>query len=411
MRQTSFIVTTLLAAVTSAANGASDSKERFHIKIKEAPQSVYEQTHKAQVSAAASGTDTPVKLTDKHNLQYYAEFQLGSENQPFTAIMDTGSSNIWIPGTFCNSQACQNKAQFNPQSSTTFTTKDQQLTIQYGTGNMQGVVGYDSVTFGGMEVHDQGLGVAYMLSNDFLDSPFDGLFGLAYRSIASDQVTPWLDNAVKQGVIPKAMFSFYLSNDPGDGTGRLIIGKPDPDYYQGNITWHPLKPLQTGGVRDFYYNIEFGGISVGGTGVPLTCQSSGTGVCHAIVDSGTSLIVGPQADVQNIQSQLDVASDCSNISEQPNLEFTIGNSTYSVPPEFYIIKSVGADGNEQCMAGISASNQDFWIFGDAFMRAFYVVFDKTDSRVGLAALPGHLKKPKKVRKVFQWPWDTWPWSW
>ena len=380
---------------------ALEGEKRIHVPINEAPESFYRQ--QVDQFDASKSKFTKVKLTDEHNLQYFGEFQLGSKNQTFSAIMDTGSSNIWVPGSNCVSEACQGKASFDPSSSDTYSTQHEQLTIQYGTGSMEGEVGYDSVTFGGVTVKNQGFGAAYELSNDFLNSPFDGSFGLAYRSIASDEVTPWFDNAVKQGLIPKAIFSFYLSNDPGDGTGRLIIGEPDPDYYQGDITWHSLKPIETGGVADFYYNIDFGGIGVGGNSVPLTCQSSGNGVCHAIVDSGTSLIVGPAADIQNILSYLSIASDCSNISEQPDLEFTIGDYTYSVSPEFYVIKSVLTDGSEQCMPGLSAGDEGLWIFGDAFMRSFYVVFDKTDSRVGFAALPDRLSKPKKVRRLFQWP--------
>lgn len=401
-KQSKLAMASFFVAATAAMSFpvyALEGEERIHVPINEAPESFYRQ--QVDQFDASKSKFTKFKLTDKHNLQYFVEFQLGSKNQAFSAIMDTGSSNIWVPGSNCVSEACQGKASFDPSSSDTYSTQHEQLTIQYGTGSMEGEVGYDSVTFGGVTVKNQGFATAYELSNDFLNSPFDGSFGLAYRSIASDEVTPWIDNAVKQGLIPKAIFSFYLSNDPDDGTGRLIIGEPDPDYYQGDITWHSLKPIQTGGVADFYYNIEFNSIDVGDNSVPLTCQSSGNGACHAIVDSGTSPIVGPAADIQNILSYLNIASDCSNISEQPNLEFTIGDYIYSVSPEFYVIKSVLPDGNEQCMPGLSTGDDEQWIFGDAFMRSHYVVFDKTDSRVGFAALPDRLSKPEKVRRLFQ----------
>ncbi len=338
-----------------------------------------------------------VGLTDQQNTQYFGAFLLGSNQQQFTGILDTGSSNIWIPDQSCSAAPCQHKAKFNPNSSTTFNTDNQKLSIQYGTGNMQGYVGYDTVTFGGISVSNQGFGLAQKLSEDFQDSPFDGIFGLAYRSLAKDQVTPWLDSAVAQGLLPKAIFSFYLSNTPSSGTGRLILGEPDPDYYQGDITWHSLKPLQTGGPADYYYNIVFDGIDVDSSSIPLTCQYEGA--CHAIVDSGTSLIVGPPEDITNIQNALNINPDCSNLDQQPDLVFSIDGVKYTVPPRFYVVKQVNWWGQEECVAGLSASNQDFWIFGDAFMRAFYVIFDKTDSKVGLATLAENLNTPQSLRVV------------
>ena len=338
-----------------------------------------------------------VVLTDQQNTQYFGAFLLGSDQQQFTGILDTGSSNIWIPDQSCSTVGCQNKAKFNPKSSTTFNTHNQKLSIQYGTGNMQGYVGYDTVTFGGISVSNQGFGLAQKLSADFQDSPFDGIFGLAYRSLAEDQVTPWLDSAVAQGLLPKAIFSFYLSNTPSSGTGRLILGEPDPDYYQGDITWHSLKPLQTGGPADYYYNIVFDGIDLDSSSIPLTCQYEGT--CHAIVDSGTSLIVGPVEDITHIQNALNINPDCSNLDEQPDLVFSIDGVKYTVPPRFYVVKQVNWWGQEECVAGLSPSDQNFWIFGDAFMRAFYVIFDKTDSKVGLATLAENLNTPQSLRII------------
>ncbi len=363
---------------------------------------VHEPTKEQRLKSSELITQTPeegeVVLGDKHNTQYFGAFLMGSQNQEFTGVLDTGSSNIWTPEKNCLSPACENKQKFDPELSQTFSTNDQELSIQYGTGNMQGYVGYDTVTFGGISVFNQGIGLASQLSDNFQNSPFDGIFGLAYKNIASDQVTPWMNNAVQQGLIPKAIFSFYLSNTPSDGKGRLIIGEPDPRYYQGDITWHPLQSLETGGPIDFYYNIAFDSIAVNTENVPLSCQNQEN--CRAIVDSGTSLIVGPAEDVSNILDTLNLSPDCSNLKDQPSLTFSIGGQNYVVPPEFYVVKQVGWWGQEQCTAGLAPSNQDFWIFGDAFMRAFYVVFDKTDSKVGFAKLAEDLSSPQELRKHF-----------
>ena len=175
---------------------AADTSKRIHVQL-------FDPDSKPELVASQLAAETTSKgqvgLTDQQNTQYYGAFMIGSNQQKFTGILDTGSSNVWIPDKSCSSQACLEKAKFDSSASTTFQTNNEPLSIQYGTGSLQGSVGYDTVTFGGMSVSDQGFGLAQELSNDFLNSPFDGIFGLAYRSIASDQVTPWLDNAVAQG--------------------------------------------------------------------------------------------------------------------------------------------------------------------------------------------------------------------
>ena len=152
---------------------------------------------------------------------------------------------------------------------------------------------------------------------------------------------------------------------------------------------------ETGGPADFYYNIVFDGIDVDSTSIPLTCQYEGT--CHAIVDSGTSLIVGPAQDIANIHNALNLNPDCSNLDDQPDLVFNIGGIKYTVPPRFYVVRQTDWWGQEQCVAGLSQGGEDFWIFGDAFMRAFYVIFDQTDSEVGLATLADSLNNPQNLR--------------
>jgi len=39
----------------------------------------------------------------------------------------------------------------------------------------------------------------------------DGILGLAFQSLASDDVVPVFDNMVKQGLVSQPLFSVYLS--------------------------------------------------------------------------------------------------------------------------------------------------------------------------------------------------------
>ena len=45
----------------------------------------------------------------------------------------------------------------------------------------------------------------------FVDDMFDGILGMAWPELAVDKVTPVFQNMVKQKLVPKPVFGFYLN--------------------------------------------------------------------------------------------------------------------------------------------------------------------------------------------------------
>ena len=81
--------------------------------------------------------------------------------------MDTGSSDLWVPGANCKSQACQVHTTLGSQDSATLQATTKPWQIQYGSGSAAGVIVADSVSLGSLTVKRMPFGAVTQLSNNF----------------------------------------------------------------------------------------------------------------------------------------------------------------------------------------------------------------------------------------------------
>ncbi|XP_074854091.1 pepsin A-like [Carettochelys insculpta] len=315
-------------------------------------------------------------LTNYMDIEYFGTISIGTPSQQFTVLFDTGSSNLWVPSVYCSSPACTNHNRFNPSASSTYQATDQNVAIQYGTGSMTGILGYDTVQVGSIADTSQIFGLSETEPGSFLYySPFDGILGLAFPSISASGATPVFDNMMNEGLVSQDLFSVYLSSDDQSGS-FVMFGGIDSSYYSGNLNWIPLS-------AETYWQISMDSITM--SGQTIACS----GGCQAIIDTGTSLLAGPSTGISNILSYIgasdgSVRISCSDMSSLPDIIFTINGIEFPLPASAYILDSSGSCSPGFESIDLPTSSGELWILGDVFIRQYYTVFDRANNQVALA---------------------------
>ena len=213
----------------------------------------------------------------------YSTISLGTPPQEFKVVLDTGSSNLWVPSADCGSIACFLHSTFDSSKSSTFKENGTSFEIRYGSGSLSGFVSQDVLRIGDITVQHQDFAEATSEPGlAFAFGQFDGILGLGYDTISVDRVVPPFYNMFNQGLIDDPVFSFYLGDDnadDSDGASEAIFGGVDKDRYDGKLTYLPLR-------RKAYWEVDFDSITFDGA----TAELENTG---AILDTGTSLIALP----------------------------------------------------------------------------------------------------------------------
>ncbi|NXJ69589.1 PEPC protein, partial [Rostratula benghalensis] len=143
---------------------------------------------------------------------YFGEISIGSPPQNFLVLFDTGSSNLWVPSTYCLSPACYNHNKFKPSESSTYTDNGQSYTISYGSGKLTVILGSDTLRIQTITVKNQEFGLSKNEpTQPFYYADFDGILGMAYPSLAVAGTPTVLEGMLQQNQLTQPIFSFYFS--------------------------------------------------------------------------------------------------------------------------------------------------------------------------------------------------------
>lgn len=107
---------------------------------------------------------------------------------------------------------------------------------------------------------------------------------------------------------------------------------------------------------------------------------------HAIIDSGSSMIVINPSIYYDLGLPDSQIIDCKLIDSLPIITFVFGVAHYPLTPQEYVLR-ISDVFEEICVLGITPSNTfesiDV-ILGDTFMRNYFTHWDYGKKRVGIA---------------------------
>lgn len=332
--------------------------------------------------------NTSVPIQDFSDINYMGPIQLGANNQKFTVLFDTGSSNLWVPDSSLfgayNSFDCS-------ASSTCKVDQSKLVPLAYGKGSLQGYKATDKMTIGSISVADFPMLLA-IEEQDLSSSKFDGIMGLALGRNYPEYPTV-LESLKSNNLISTGMFAMYLGEDPGSTNrkiGELMFGGYDPKYALSEFQWVSVRKE----TEILYWSTDLLGLSLGSTeNVTLTKTN-----LPIIFDSGTSFLYLPQDTINalvkraksvGISCGLDttqnmIACQCEARTQLPDLVFYFKEHNISIPSESYVFSDLFS-----CYLAVQPINgepavDNPAILGDVFLKNFYTIYSADNYTVGFA---------------------------
>jgi len=332
-------------------------------------------------------------VTNYGDNQYYGDIYIGTPAQHFTALFDTGSTAIYIPQKGCTE--CPTVSdEFDPTASSTYTTQSVSYNIQYGQGEVAGIIGYDTIGIGDDDsisaTQQPFLLVSSEEDNDGMKP--DGLIGFGFAGL-DDGMPSLMDTLKAQGKIDKRQFAIFLNTDGSYENGdkspssNLMIDGYDLGKYSTESSFNYVDVTDSG-----YWSVIADTITLGDQTLAVEY--------YVIIDTGTSWIFGPDDQATTFQNTLLGRTDCQlgedelqctctptdSAGAYPIITFSMGGQDYTLAAKDYFQPLDDAGLN--CQVIISGSDDPFWLLGDAFIRNYYINFDMDGMRIGFAEARG-----------------------
>jgi len=337
-----------------------------------------------------------------HALQYYGEVSVGTPPQTFTVLFDTGSGHLLIPSAKCDNEACARHKRFMANKSSTMVPiawSDEPLTpstddsdrdtkvVRFASGDAVGQFTRDQVCLGGFCGMADFIEMMEESDDPFKDADWDGVFGLG--QLLSDAPEFNVFQMLANSSTPKMalpVFAVFLGRQIED-EAEITFGNVRKDRMASELTWVNVS-------EEGYWQFQFTDFAIDGKALGM-CKQYGERKCQAVLDTGSSLMMGPQADLNQIMRLINFGNDtqknCTDSMVFPKLGFFIAGKLFEMAPEDYMDKSFDPSlpkGTSACWAHLmpvgDTGRGPIFVLGMPFLRKFYTAYNMDAKKIGIA---------------------------
>ncbi|KAH9484946.1 Aspartic protease [Psilocybe cubensis] len=227
--------------------------------------------------------------------------------------------------------------------------------------------------------------------------------GLAFDTIASTGAIPFWQTLATNNQLSSQEMAFWLQradpNGPAQGTsagGVFTLGGTNSSLFTGEIDFQNM-PSNT---KPSFWLQTLSAVTVNGQSIPVTPGDSAI----SAIDTGTTLIGGPSADVAAIWAAVpgsapatgeNIGSYTFPCKTQVSVTLSFGGKTWPINPQD-MNRGQLSQGSPLCVGSIfdlSAgtnippnSGNPSWVVGDTFLKNVYSVYRMNPPSVGFAQL-------------------------
>ncbi|KII89765.1 hypothetical protein PLICRDRAFT_138047 [Plicaturopsis crispa FD-325 SS-3] len=328
---------------------------------------------------------------EANDVGYVATIKMGNPPKDFRVLVDSGSSDLWVGGENCQGDDggdCGKHAFLGSKGSSSFKDTGKSWTINYGSGSVQGSIVQDDISIGDLQLKAHTFGTARNESSQFTPDqiPFDGLMGLAQSKLSKQQTYTVVEALQKSGQIQEAITSFRLSRlSDGKKNGEITFGALDDSAYDAS-SLVTVKNVN----NDGFWEAAVGGVKVDD-------KDFGWSNKTAILDTGTSLLMAPNADAEALHQAIPGAKFIGDqwmlpCTTNATLSLAFGGKQFAIDPrDLAFLPSDPKNLTGMCVSGISVGNSggdNQWLVGDVFLKNVYFSTNVGKNEISLAKLSG-----------------------
>jgi len=204
-----------------------------------------------QLLAGIRGAAAEELTMDVQVSRHYAivtSITIGTPPQKLNCMLDSGSSELWVPSKLCST--CKSEHYFQANESSTFTPemirtwtglRPKEVKVTYGSGQIVGHMVRDTLGFGPYQIQHK----SFIMVEDAALPPrtWDGICGLGWAELSKNG--PPLYKRIQESGHPGIIALVPTVRSPtGPSQAHLVIGQvPEASMKPGTLVWAKAEPL------------------------------------------------------------------------------------------------------------------------------------------------------------------------